>query len=172
MLDKYIALIQKQIENLEAKDFDLKSWKTASVIIVGRIFGENSKIAEEIDNINYDLSSWSLRDTLAKTSNLEACKNKGRSILNVALNELELLGLPNQNNSSEKKIPVQIIVSALKNELKGIQYQELNDIIKSRKKEADKKTLIAEKFKNYGSDVAEQILSSILATTEFKNEID
>lgn len=168
MVKKYIELINSQLEKLNEKNFDLKSWKTATILILDRIYGENSKIAEEIQNINFDMSSWTLRDTLAKQSNIDASKQKGKSILEAAINELNLVGLPEKENKSS--LNLEILLNAMTNELKGSQYKEITEIAKSREKYNAKRTKILDKLKTYGSDVSENILASILANDEMKKK--
>lgn len=169
MIEKYIKLLKTQIDKLSEKDFDLKSWKTATVLVIDRIYGENSKIAEEIQNIHYDMSSWTLRDTLANQTNMEASKQKGKAILEAAITELKIVGLP--ENEDEKTIDLEILLNAMSDELKGSQYKEISEIVKSREKYKEKRTRILDKLKVYGSDVSENILASILANDKMKKKL-
>jgi len=168
MVKKYIELLQSQIEKLNEKNFDLKSWKTATALLLDRIYGENSKVAEEIQSISFDMSSWTLRDTLAKQSNMEASKQKGKAILDAAITELQIAGLPSKEDS--KTMEIEILLTAMKDELKGSQYKEILEIVKSREKYKDKKIKILDKLKTYGADVSENILASILAHDNIKTK--
>jgi hypothetical protein len=168
MIKKYIELIKTQIVKLDEKSFELKSWKAATILIIDRIYGENSKIAEEVQNINFDMSSWTMRDTLAKQSNLESCKQKGKAILEAAISELQIVGLPIKED--ETTLEMEILTNALTDELKGSQFKEIVDIVKSREKYSDKRTKILDKFKTYGADVSENILASILANEKMKKK--
>lgn len=168
MIDKYIALLNAQIEKLGEKNFDLKSWKTATILLVERIYGENSKMAEEIQNINFDMSSWTLRDTLANQSNIDASKQKGKAILEAAISELQIVGLP--QTEDVKTLDMEILQNAMTDELKGSQYKEIIEIVKSREKYKSKRTKILDKLKTYGSDVSENILASLLANEKMRKK--
>lgn len=170
MIEKYIKLLNVQVEKINDKSFDLKSWKIATILIIDRIFGENSKKADEIQGINFDMSSWALRDTLAKQSNIDACKQKGKSILEAIIAELEIIGLPDDINNPSTLISINILLDAMKDELKGSQYREIIEITKLRKKISEKQTIILDKLKTYGSDVSENILAAILSNEEFKKK--
>ncbi|NTV84376.1 MAG: hypothetical protein HGA23_08775, partial [Bacteroidales bacterium] len=62
MPTKEITLLRDLIDRLDIKPFDLQSWKTNSMMVLGRIFGETSRKVDLIRNIQPDFSSWSLRD--------------------------------------------------------------------------------------------------------------
>ena len=81
MPKKEIDLLKAQIDKLNAKGFDLDAWKKYTIIILARIFGENTQKIKQIDSIEYDYSSWSLRDTTGSNSYLDTCKKLGKEIL-------------------------------------------------------------------------------------------
>ncbi|MFW5756154.1 MAG: hypothetical protein ACOCWD_03635 [Tangfeifania sp.] len=127
MAEKEIALLKEQIDRLDDKKFDLHAWKNHTLIFLERIFGkENSKI-KMIQNLTYDYSSWSLRDTAAGGSDKEKdpVRIQAREILEAAIAELESLGLPQEK---QEKL---IIKELLEDELTGKQVKNLNAILNS-----------------------------------------
>lgn len=86
----YTPLLEKRIILLEEKDFDLEAWKTGTVLLLGRAFGEDNSYGREINNLKVDYSSWSLRDATSDYNPREACKRAGQEILELAVAELQL----------------------------------------------------------------------------------
>ena len=163
-----IKLLQKQQGKLDAEDFDLEAWKTGAIIILERIFGpDNQKIAQ-IDKIKYDQSSWALREAKGSKNMMETCKKQGREILGIAIDELEHFGLPEEIEESHAAPFKSTIIQALENELKISEYRDVARIIDSDKKMVEKKKELIEALHNYGHDVTENILTSILLSEQTK----
>lgn len=161
MAKKEIELLQKQIEKLNVKDFDLEAWKKYTIIILGRIFGDNSQKIRQIESIEYDYSSWSLRDTTGSSSYLETCKKLGREILEASIEELKTFGLPDTSTGTDTYF--EAITTSLQDELKGSQYRELRSIIIDLNDREEIREKILERLKSYGSEVSTEILASILS---------
>ncbi|MEM0938447.1 MAG: hypothetical protein AAF600_01085 [Bacteroidota bacterium] len=98
MKSQYIKLLKKQIEKLDQEDFDLEAWKTSTISVLHRIFGEIDSRAKQIDNLKIDYSSWALRDSNSHYKPIETAKRKGKEVLNTAVEEIEIFGAP-ENNS-------------------------------------------------------------------------
>lgn len=162
MPDKEIQLLKTQIDKLKARDFDLDAWKKYTIIILARIFGENSVKIRQIESIEYDYSSWSLRDTTGSNIYLDSCKKLGREILQASVDELETLGLPEKEANQDEFF--QVITDALKDELKGTQVKEIGNILSSGDDPNVKRENILEKLKEYGSETSQDILSNILTS--------
>jgi hypothetical protein len=162
MPEKEIQLLKTQIDKLSRKDFDLDAWKKYTIIILARIFGESSLKIKQIESIEYDYSSWSLRDTTGSNIYLDSCKKLGREILQASVDELETLGLPQTESSSDEFFKV--IEDALKDELKGTQVREIGQILSEGDDPALKREKILEKLKEYGSEISQDILSNILTS--------
>ena len=71
---KEIVLLNDLLNRLEEPDFKLDAWKSHALILLERIFGNQSQKFRQVEKINYDYSSWSLRDTSGSSGNLESCK--------------------------------------------------------------------------------------------------
>ncbi|HDR52331.1 MAG TPA: hypothetical protein ENN90_12035, partial [Mariniphaga anaerophila] len=96
MAEKEIALLKEQIERLGEEKFDLEAWKNRTVIFLERVFGKDSPRLKMIQNLHYDYSSWSLRDTFAGGSakDKDPVRIQAKEILEATIAELESLGLP------------------------------------------------------------------------------
>jgi hypothetical protein len=162
MPDKEIQLLRTQIDKLGKKDFDLDAWKKYTIIILARIFGENSVKIKQIESIEYDYSSWSLRDTTGSNIYLDSCKKLGREILQASVDELETLGLPEAESTTDEFF--RVISGALEDELKGTQVREISQILASGEDHLTKRENILEKLKEYGSEISQDILSNILTS--------
>lgn len=169
MAKKEISLLQEQIEKLNDKNFDLEAWKNYTIVILSRIFGEESQKVKQIRNIEYEHSSWSLRDT-SGTPASEVCKKLGKEILEASIAELENFGVPQTDAQSGEEI-ITIIREAMQDELKGSQFKELKAYLNSPGKTEIKKERIFEMLRDYGSETANQILSGILANSKIRKEI-
>jgi hypothetical protein len=162
MPEKEISLLQSQIDKLNVKGFDLDAWKKYTIVILARIFGENSQKIKQIENIQYDYSSWSLRDTTGSSSYLDTCKKLGREILQASIDELRTLGLPESSDNPDEFYNA--IMDALQDELKGSQVKELKQILSTTDSPEEKREKVLEKVKGYGSEVSQDILSHILTS--------
>jgi len=163
MPEKEIQLLKAQIDKLKAKDFDLDAWKKATIIILARIFGENTLKVKQIENIEYDYSSWSLRDTTGSSNYLDSCKKLGKEILQASVDELETLGIPVQGEEKTDEFFL-VITGALQDELKGSQVREIRQVLSGGESPEEKKVKILEKFKEYGSEISHDILANILTS--------
>lgn len=166
MKKQYIILLQKQIDKLDSKDFDLDSWKDSTTLVLDRIFGKDSEKIRKINQIHYDLSSWSLRDNLGTSSQFDACKKKGREILEVCITELETIGIPEKADNDKKHAP-DIIQAALEDELKISQYKDLEKILHESSPEILEKNIF-DFLGKIGSENAMTILSKILSSLREK----
>jgi hypothetical protein len=168
MHEQEIKILQKQVTKLKSDDFDLEAWKAGSIIILERIFGPGNQKINQLQKIKYDQSSWALREASGSKNMMETCKKQGREILEIAMDELTLFGLP-EEVAAEQAAPFKtVIVEALENELTIAQYREIIRIVDSDKQLTDKQKMLIETLHKYGHDVADNILSSILLSERTK----
>ncbi len=90
MKTEYIDLLNKRIDRLAEKDFDLDVWKSGTTILLRLIFGKGNSYSKEIEDLKVDYSSWSLRDATSDYNPKETCKRCGHEILELAIVELKL----------------------------------------------------------------------------------
>ncbi|SET50854.1 hypothetical protein SAMN05444285_1158 [Draconibacterium orientale] len=135
MAEKQIALLREQLAKLDEKKFDLDAWKTHTLIFLERIFGKDNSKLKLIQDLHYDYSSWSLRDTAAagKTKDKDPVKLRASEILEATILELETLGLPEGEEEQQK------LWKLLQDELTGKQVKEIEALAKSDDKEKTKK---------------------------------
>lgn len=170
MPDKEIKIIQEQINKLKTKDFDLEAWKKHTIILLARIFGDNSEKVRQIQSIEYDFSSWSLRDTTGSNSYLDTAKKLGKEILEACIEELNILGLPEKDKDSD--LIFDAIVTALADELKGSQLKEVRQILATTETSEEKKVKVLEKLKSFGTEVSVEVLASILTASPVINKFN
>jgi hypothetical protein len=135
MAEKEISLLKGQLAELDDKKFDLEAWKNHTLIFLERIFGKDNSKLKLIQELRYDYSSWSLRDTAAagKTKDKDPVKMQACEILEATILELETLGLP-QNTDDQRKVR-----ELLQDELTGKQVKEIEAIMNSENEEKTKK---------------------------------
>lgn len=169
-MEKEIKLLRVLIARLGEEGFDLEAWKSFTIVILSRIFGDNSKKITQIEKIEYDYSSWSLRDT-SGTSHMETCKKLGQQVLEAAILEIETLGLPNKEPQKRGKFNIDVIRDALENELSHSELRELKKILNSGDEVDTIKKNLTDKLKVFGGDVSPKIIASIIINPQIKNEI-
>lgn len=125
MAEREIGLLKEQIDRLNEKKFDLEAWKNQTVIFLERIFGKESTKVKLIKELHYDYSSWSLRDTTGAGLSKDPVRFQARGILEATIEELEKLGLPEQQPESDK------LPELLREVLTGKQMKEIDTIIQS-----------------------------------------
>ena len=170
MAKKEIALLKKQVEKLDAKGFDLEAWKKYTIVLLARIFGEKTEKIRQIESIEYDFSSWSLRDTTGASAYMETCKKLGKEILEASIDELEHFGLP-QASENENAF-YDLIFSSLEDELKGIQVKEIKTLLTQLEKKEVLVEDVREKLLSYGPNVAATVLANILSDQLFIRELN
>lgn len=168
---KEIKLLEEQIGKLESKNFDLEAWKQYTIVLLARIFGDNNQKIQQVEKIEYDYSSWSLRDTSGSSAYLETCKKLGKEILQASIDELKSFGLPDLNESQEKYITVEILIESLEDELKVSQFRELKKLINSSKPREEKINTAREILKNLDKEASFNIILNILSHPKLKGKL-
>jgi hypothetical protein len=154
MVEKEIALINKQLESLTAKNFDLEAWKSHTIIFLERIFGKESSKVRMIKDLNYNYSSWSLRDAAGTGKDSDPVILKAREILEATKLELEHLGVPKQEEENSK------IWSLLEEEMTGKQIKEIRLVLQSD--EPEKMEKIANIIYNLEKESMAVVLAKLL----------
>lgn len=172
MIEKQIELIKKQIQKLSSSEFDLSAWKSSSILILDRIFGSEFQGIQAIENIKYKSGGVYGGTSSTTWNNMDSCKKQGKEILETCITELETFGArekPQSNSSGininltqNQSVNINLLVSALEDELTISQMREVNEIMQSPENSSEKKAKILDKIKSFGSDVASNILANIL----------
>lgn len=132
MTEKFMQLIQRQIDKLQQEDFDLEAWKAGTITILHRVLGATTPHIAQIESLKIDYSSWALRDSNSTYNPIETCKKKGKAILEAAQDEIDILGV----NQREKETVFSRLSEDLdQEEVKSLQTDERTKILGGMKKE-------------------------------------
>ena len=93
MAQKEIKLLEQQIARLNDEDFDLEAWKKYTIIILARIFGSADEKIRQTRALEFDNSSWTLRDATGNSSYEERTKKLAKEILTAAIDEIKVFGI-------------------------------------------------------------------------------
>lgn len=161
MSKKEIQLLQQQIDRLDTKDFDLGAWKKYSILILGRLFGEDNEKIRQIKKLEFEFNSWALRDASGNESYEEGTKKLAREIIQAAIDEIKVFGLPEIKEELPDKA-VEEFISILLDELKGSQVKKLKTILKSKESKDEKRRMIKEIMDEIGEYGTYEILTSMV----------
>lgn len=170
MAQKEIKILQQQIDKLYAKDFELQPWKNYTIIILDRIFGRENEKIKMIRKVEFEFSSWSLRDASGNESYEEGSIKLAREILQAAIDELKAFGLPERKDDitdKQLKEKLQLIFD----EFKGTQIKHLKSILSSNNSDIEKKRLIIELISEIGNNSATEILTNLIMMPDFSRLI-
>lgn len=160
MVKKEIKFLQKQIEKLDAKDFDFEAWKKYSMLQLTRIFGEKDPKISQLNKIDFEFNSWSLRDASGNESYEEGSKRLAREVLQAAIDELDIYGLPEKESDINDFITD--IIGIVTDEFKGSQIKKLKVILFSNESEEEKKRRIKELLEELENNSSITILTNVL----------
>ena len=99
--DKYIAVLNKQIDKLDDDGFDLEAWKSSAQSRLSSIFGDKDPRIKQINDLKLDYGSWALRDSNSKYKPVETCKKKVKEIIESLIDEIEIVGLPEDHEEED-----------------------------------------------------------------------
>jgi len=163
--EKYIALLKNQLEKLSSPAFDLASWKKATVMILSSLFGENDAHTQAIESIEYEYSSWSLRD---ESGTKDPVKETCKETLEAIINELELSDTISAKSNADTS-DLNFIWEAFEDELTGSKLKTLKKLLTEEKNPDLKNTGIDIILQELPDDANRNILKQILLSEELKN---
>ncbi len=167
--EKYIELLNGQIEKLSNREFELSAWKSHTLALVSRIFGKEDMKVEQISNLKTDFGSWSLRDTSGIKTAMDIVKDEAKEILQAAIDELKIFGLPDNHISKQNSMPIPGLKAILEDELKGSQVRNLKNILTDSEKDKDIAGAVKQFLESLEDEDVRFILQRIL--TENKAQI-
>lgn len=168
MAHKEIKLLQQQIDRLDEKDFDLQSWKNYTIILLERIFGPDNEKINLIKELEFEFSSWSLRDASGNVSYEEGSKKLAKEVLQAAIDELKNFGLPDLTADTQSNKDIAELLNCILNELKGSEVKELKSILSSKENMEEKKRKVNEILQKLGEYAAYDVITNILTNTQAK----
>ena len=134
-------------------------------------FLERTVQIKQIEKIEYDFSSWSLRDTTGKSEYLDTCKKLGREVVQASIDELKTFGLPETDIDKEQYFPSKIIIEALEEDLKISQLRQILGIVNSDKNPDEKKKEIKELIKSFDKEFSGKFIVSLLSNPLISNKL-
>ncbi len=170
MTEKYIKLLENQISKIDSDEFDLEAWKSGTIVLLARVFGDASTKVTEIEKIKFDFGSWSLRDASGSRDQMDSCKKRCKGILEACISELEILGI---ESTDFEKIPAKALNSkisdaltnAIEQELSISQYRNLLKIIVTKSSKDEKKMMLFTALMGFDQELASKIVSNIMTDT-------
>jgi len=127
----YIKLLQKRIEDLDAKNYNLAVWQNVTTLLLSRIFGAGNNYTKEVEGLKVEHSSWALRDATADYNPKETSKQLGREILELAIAELEF---SNQADSTRNAV-IRMLQNRSEKLAEAITQQDATALLALLKKE-------------------------------------
>jgi len=167
MAQKEIKLLEQQIARLSAKDFNLDSWKNYTLIILSKIFGSGNEMSRQIEQIDFKFNSWSLRDASGNESYEEGKKRQAKEILQAAIDELNVFGLPKKDEDALSENQIKELLHFVLDELKGTQVRQLKNILTSSSTDAEKRRLVSELISEIGDNTAFDVLTNMILHPAF-----
>lgn len=128
--ETYLILLKEQLTKIEERTFNLSSWKKATTLLVSSCFGPNSPQVSAIEKIDYNYSSWALRDESGTT---DPVKTDCKATLNTIIKELELLPQNNSEDSPDrtKESDLSFLWLPFEDELTGSSLKKLKSLLSS-----------------------------------------
>ena len=161
MVKKEIQLLEQQIKRLDEKHFDLEAWKKYTIVLLARIFGPHDEKIRQIEKLEFEFTSWSLRDASGNESYEEGTKKLAREIIQAAIDELKIFGLPEKKEDDQSDKTIREFLNILLDEMKGSQVKQLKTILSSRENKEEKHRQIRELL---SSGISENEVYDILAS--------
>ncbi len=162
----YLELLENQLQKIDEREFDLVSWKKATVLLTTSCFGSQSPQVAALEKIDYAYSSWALRDESGTT---DPVKTDCKTTLSTIINELRI----KQASSDEDKRAGEVnnldfLWLPFEDELTGSALKKLKALL-------TKANVSAEEVQMFLKDLPNQtlvnIIQSMLLSSEFKQWI-
>lgn len=159
MKDAAIQLLQKQKDKLFEKGFDLDPWKKQTAVLLRRIFGDKDEKAAQIERLEYEFSSWSLRDASGNVSYSERVKRTATALLDAAILEIETFGLATEHTPPDT---LKALAGIIADELTGHQVRNIQQIIHSSATHQEKSVRLDEIFEMLDKAQLKNIVVALL----------
>mgnify|MGYP003115949285 FL=1 len=152
------------------RSHNLTDWKNKAVNLIIRVYGQNSRPEKQIIDLKYN-------SYMGGGDNISTRKEQAKNLIDGIIKEINRFGLPEkmtdensqmsinitQSQNQRTKISLNLLIESIQDELTGKQLKEVQEIIESKDfKHPEKKKKIVEKLKEFGTNVASNILASIL----------
>ncbi len=153
-----VLMLEERRKKLEHKTFDWAAWKKGTLLVLKNIFGEKNHYYKQLNDLEYEYNSWSLRDNSGSNDSIKtSCSDlidiciidvKGSKYNNVTIEELSL------DSIISKFLPEKII-----SKIKLILSEDTTQYVKEEK--------LTELLKSIDRVVADKLLAAVL-TANYK----
>lgn len=162
----YLKLLQNQLALVDERDFNLASWKKSTILLVSTCFGANSEQVSAIEKIDYNYSSWALRDESgASNPILNECKATLSTIISQYQITIETL---DKNDSSNQINDLDFLWTPFQDELTGASVKRLKSILNQASVSSEEVEIF---LKDLPNQTLVNIIQSALTSKEFKQWI-
>jgi hypothetical protein len=172
MKDKALEALRELKEETSkiSDNYTVSDWRDKTINLIIRLYGKDSAPLIQIARLKYS-------SDINGDDNIIRIKEQARVLIDGFIREIERFGPPEKAHKEEKelhinitqsqiqetKVNVNVFTKAIQEELTGKQLGELQGIIDDKALEPEgKKSKIIDKLKQFGSDVATNVLANIL----------
>lgn len=150
---EFITILEKQLEALSAKDFDLEAWKKGTIARLSSVYGPEDPRIEQLEDIKIDYSSWALRDSDSSYKPVESCKKVGKAIVEAIIDDVRVFGFTQTETKDNSELLLKILEESKRTEfeklmkhpadqtfhtlLQSLSKKELADVIVTLMKQED-----------------------------------
>lgn len=162
----YIALLENQLKQVDEREFDFASWKNATILLITSCFGANSPQVAAIDKIDYNYSSWALRD---ESGTIDPVKRECKTTLATIIKEFEIrLESVTDNSGDSAEINLNFVWLPFEDELTGASLKKLKSILTQANASSDE---VEAFLKDLPNQTLVDIIQNILLSKDFKQWI-
>ncbi|WP_430809447.1 MULTISPECIES: hypothetical protein [unclassified Carboxylicivirga] len=159
----YLELLEKQMTLIDQRDFDLASWKKATILITSSCFGVNSPQVAAIDKIDYAYSSWALRD---ESGTGDPVKTECKTILSTIISEYKIrLSAKPSDDATNTSNGLEFMWLPFEDELTGAALKKLKLLITKANVQPEE---VEAFLKDFPNQTLVNILQRALLAKEFK----
>ncbi len=108
-VDGFIKILQKQLDALSDKEFDLEAWKKGTIARLGSVYGPDDSRIEQLEQIKIDYSSWALRDSNSSYKPVESCKKVGKAIVEAIIDDVKVFGFSKNEPTDNSPLLLKIL---------------------------------------------------------------
>jgi len=148
--NRFLDILIERRKKLDQTSLDWNAWKKGTLIVLKSIFGEQSSQVKQLEDLDYEYSSWSLRDT---SGSGDPVKASAFELLDVCI---AITGKASDNVSPLKKQ----LADALRN---WVSQNTLSEIEGMARSEAPP-LMIEENISKVLSGLEQSTLTRLLAT--------
>lgn len=163
----YLTLLKNQLMQIDEREFDFASWKNATILLTTTCFGANSPQVAALDKIDYNYSSWALRDESGTT---DPVKRECKTTLSTIIKEFEIkLESDADDISLNNDSQLDFVWLPFEDELTGASLKKLKSILTQANVSPDE---VEAFLKDLPNQTLVDIIRNTLLSKEFKQWIN